>query len=207
MRSFAAAWMNAVLIAGCSSAGTGAVPGSSPTGSPVTRTSTAAPSSIVAPPSTVAAAATPDPATGTRSPAIGLPDPFRTPGATNPDVTPATLASTICSRGWTATVRPPASYTGSLKHSQLASGYSIGSDRNPADYEEDHLVPLEIGGHPTAETNLWPEPRAGVYGAGTKDKLENVVNHMVCGGSMSLADAQKLFMTDWIAAAKRFGLV
>ncbi|GAC1319146.1 MAG: hypothetical protein NVSMB12_18320 [Acidimicrobiales bacterium] len=132
---------------------------------------------------------------------------MRTPGAVNPAVTPETIGATICSRGWTATVRPPAAYTGSLKRAQLASGYSVGSDRNPADYEEDHLVPLEIGGHPTAEANLWPQPRAGIFGAGTKDKLENVVNHLVCDGRMSLADAQKLFMTDWIAAAKRFGIV
>ena len=145
--------------------------------------------------------------TGTRSPEIGLPDPFRTPGATNPDVTPATIGATICSRGWTATVRPPAAYTTGLKRTQLASGYAIGSDRNLADYEEDHLVPLEVGGNPTAETNLWPEPRAGIYGAATKDQLENVVNHMICDGRLSLADGQRMFMTDWIAAAKRFGIV
>ena len=145
--------------------------------------------------------------TGTRSPEIGLPDPIRTPGATNPDVTPATIGATICSRGWTATVRPPAAYTSGLKRAQLASGYSIGSDRNPADYEEDHLVPLEVGGNPTAETNLWPEPRAGIYGAGTKDQVENVVNHMICDGRLGLADGQRMFMTDWIAAAKRFGIV
>ena len=196
MRRFSAAVsVTAVLIAGCTTPSPSTVPGSSPTRSPETSA-----------PSTSARTA-PPPLTGTRSPAIGLPDPTRTPGATNPAVTPATLTATICARGWTATVRPPAAYTNGLKRTQLASSYSVGSDRNPTDYEEDHLVPLEIGGHPTAETNLWPEPRAGIFGAGTKDNLENVVNHEVCAGRMSLTDAQKLFMTDWIAAAKRLGVL
>lgn len=176
---------------------------------PVTpRPTTSAPTAPSNPTTTGTIPGTQEPTpTGTRSPAIGLPDPFRTPGATNPDVTPATIGATICTRGWTATVRPPAAYTTELKRAQLASGYSIGSDRNLADYEEDHLVPLEVGGNPTAETNLWPEPRAGIYGAGTKDQLENVVNHMICDGRLSLADAQRMFMTDWIAAARRFGIV
>jgi hypothetical protein len=37
-------------------------------------------------------------------------------------------------------------YTDNLKRQQLAEfGYA---DRNPADYEEDHLVPLELAGCP-----------------------------------------------------------
>lgn len=179
-----------------------------PTAPETTAPGTTAASDPSDPGTTGTTAGTPAPApTDTRSPAIGLPDPFRTPGATNPDVTPATIGATICSRGWTATVRPPADYTTALKRAQLASGYSIGSDRNLADYEEDHLVPLEVGGHPTAETNLWPEPRAGIYGAATKDRLENVVNHMICDGRLSLAEGQRLFMTDWIAAAHQLGVI
>jgi hypothetical protein len=34
------------------------------------------------------------------------PDPHRTPGAINPAVTQDTIASTICVKGWTRTVRP-----------------------------------------------------------------------------------------------------
>ena len=40
-----------------------------------------------------------------------LPDPTRTPGALNPEVTQATIGATICVRGWTQTVRPPQQYT------------------------------------------------------------------------------------------------
>ena len=33
------------------------------------------------------------------------------------------------------------------------------ADTNPiSDYEEDHLIPLELGGSPTSPLNLWPEP-------------------------------------------------
>jgi hypothetical protein len=38
---------------------------------------------------------------------LPLPDPACTPGALNPDVTQASIGSTICVSGWTATIRPP----------------------------------------------------------------------------------------------------
>src|SRR5581483_11403862 len=67
-------------------------------------------------------------------------------GALNPDVTQSNIATTICVRGWTATVRPPETYTTTLKVRQLAAlAYA---DQNPADYEEDHIIPLELGGAP-----------------------------------------------------------
>src|SRR3712207_3940055 len=47
-------------------------------------------------------------------------DRAHTPGALNPDVTQATIGSTICVRGWTRTIRPPSSYTSALKVEQLA---------------------------------------------------------------------------------------
>ncbi|MEU4526156.1 hypothetical protein AB0F52_46480 [Amycolatopsis sp. NPDC024027] len=46
---------------------------------------------------------------------LPLPDPTCTPGATNPDVTQATIGSTICVSGWTATIRPSTTYTNGLK--------------------------------------------------------------------------------------------
>jgi hypothetical protein len=89
--------------------------------------------------------------------AADLPNPVMTPGATNSDVTQANIERTICVRGYTKTIRPPAYYTNRLKKEQLAQyGYA---DRNPRHYEEDHLIPLEIGGNPTDPRNLWPEPR------------------------------------------------
>src|SRR6476620_11580421 len=58
------------------------------------------------------------PRPGARSPAI-LASWTITPGVVNPDVTQATIAATICRRGWTRTVRPPTAYTDSLKQRQL----------------------------------------------------------------------------------------
>ena len=108
-----------------------------------------------------------------------------TPGVLNPAVTQATIGSTICRRGWTRTVRPPVSYTNDLKHKGLHAYRLRGP---PSRYQEDHLISLELGGHPTDPRNLWPEPypRASVV-----DRQENELNAQVCSGRLSLAEAQR----------------
>jgi hypothetical protein len=63
-----------------------------------------------------------------------------TPGALNPNVRQGTIRRTICEAGWTAKVRPPVSYTNTLKAKQMLI-YELGG--SPSLYEEDHLVPLE----------------------------------------------------------------
>jgi hypothetical protein len=45
-------------------------------------------------------------------------------------------------------------------------------------YEEDHLISLEIGGAPSAEANLWPEPYNGPEGARVKDVVENKLHSL-----------------------------
>src|SRR5438045_2342486 len=55
--------------------------------------------------------------------------PTHTPGARYSKVTQATISSTICVRGWTATIRPPASYTNALKRAQLATDTELKSGR------------------------------------------------------------------------------
>lgn len=67
-----------------------------------------------------------------------LPNHERTPGATNPDVTQETIHQTICVPGWTATVRPPSSYTTKLKTHQIKE-YRY-KEKRLAEYEEDHLI-------------------------------------------------------------------
>ncbi len=111
--------------------------------------------------------------------------PALTPGALNPDVTPATIRQTICSRGWTKTVRPPTSFTSALKLVQMRNyGFAGG----PADYQEDHFISLELGGAPTDPKNLWPERRPR---ADEVDAIENDLNAQVCSGGLRLADAQR----------------
>ena len=58
------------------------------------------------------------------APAPDRPDPATTPGAVDPSVTQDNIDVTICVRGYTKIVRPPARYTNRLKREQLATvGY------------------------------------------------------------------------------------
>jgi hypothetical protein len=112
-------------------------------------------------------------------------DPRLTPGALNPDVTQATIGSTICVAGWTKTIRPPTSYTNGLKLKQLAD---YGLTGPPSGYQEDHFISLELGGDPTDPRNLWPEPYPR---ASEVDRIENELNEDVCSGRLTLAEAQQ----------------
>lgn len=136
---------------------------------------------------------------------VALPDPRYTPGAINPDVTQDNLDQTICRRGgYTKSIRPPESYTYHLKMQGIRQyGYS---DHRARDYEEDHLVSLEIGGSPTDPKNLWPEAHnvEGGWGSYTKDKLENRLHELVCRRQIPLAVAQNAEAHNWIAAYKQY---
>ena len=112
-------------------------------------------------------------------------DPVRTPGVLNPDVSEATLAATICKHGWTRTIRPPTAYTDALKRRQVRE-YGLAGPISG--YQEDHLISLELGGHPTDPRNLWPEPYPR---AARVDTIENELNAQVCSGALSLDDAQR----------------
>jgi len=134
--------------------------------------------------------------------AADLPDARQTPGAVNPDITQATIAQTICVPGYSRGVRPPMSFTDSLKRDQIALyGYA---DTDTRHYEEDHLVPLSLGGAPTDPHNLWPQPRHAKWGAARKDELEFVLHEMVCHGEIPLVPAQQAIEQDWIRAWKDY---
>ena len=116
--------------------------------------------------------------------AVVVADPVRTPGVLNPDITQATIGSTICVTGWTRTIRPSTEYTNALKRKQMRAYREAGGE---SDYQEDHLISLELGGHPTDPRNLWPEPYPR---ASHVDTIENELNAQVCSGSLTLAQAQ-----------------
>ena len=109
----------------------------------------------------------------------------RTPGVLNPAVTQQTIGSTICTKGWTRTVRPPVSYTNALKEQQMKQ---YGERGPPSAFQEDHLISLELGGNPTDPRNLWPEPYPR---AAQVDQIENQLNALICGGKISLAEGQR----------------
>jgi hypothetical protein len=163
------------------------------------------------------------------APAIDVPNPHLFPGATNPDITPDNIRENICLKGWsTKAVRPPSSYTTALKRAELKSlGYTtqnplpraptksgkstrldvtqcVEDSSNVACYEEDHLIPLELGGDPRSPDNLWPEPWFGVWNARVKDRLENKLHLMVCAGKIPLRDAQQAIATDWVGAYRQY---
>ncbi|MGI5508499.1 hypothetical protein [Streptomyces sp. CA-106131] len=126
------------------------------------------------------------------------------PGAYNPDVTQSNIHSTICVSGWTATVRPPTSYTNPLKAQGIIDyGYS---DTNMADYEEDHLVPLELGGAPRATGNLWPEPYSRSQTAHSKDGVETKLKNADCAGTITLSSARSAIKNNWTTALQVTGI-
>jgi hypothetical protein len=135
---------------------------------------------------------------------LPLPDSGCTPGSYNPNVTQSTIHSTICVSGWTATVRPPTSYTNPLKAQGIIDyGYS---DTSMSDYEEDHLVPLELGGAPRDPGNLWPEPHYGTKTAYTKDGTETKLKNAVCAGTITLSAARSAIRTNWTTALQVTGI-
>jgi hypothetical protein len=128
-------------------------------------------------------------------PAEIYPDAARTPGAANPAITQDNLFQTICSESWsTKEIRPPSSYTSALKRRQMRD---LGLDGPTAEYEEDHLISLELGGHPTDPANLWPERYQPRPGAREKDTVENYLHRQVCEQKMTLRDAQQAIAVDW----------
>ena len=76
------------------------------------------------------------------------------------------------------------SYTNKLKLIQMPL---YGETGPPSAYEEDHLIPLELGGAPRSTKNLWPEPRTQ---SRQSDPLENKLHLIVCSRKMTLAAAR-----------------
>lgn len=119
--------------------------------------------------------------------------------ALNPDVSQDTLKQTVCSPGYTKSVRPASSYTHAVKLRLLREA---GLDPSRAgEFELDHIVPLVLGGHPRKLSNLALQPWDE---ATTKDLLEVRLQRQVCGGQMSLFAAQACIAADWRACATKY---
>lgn len=125
------------------------------------------------------------------------------PGSVNPDITQSNISQNLCNPHWsTKTIRPPVSYTNTLKWKQIREYWY--SDTSKKSYEEDHIIPLEVGGNPSDPKNLFPEPyntvvNGKIVGAHQKDVVENKLHSEVCSGRMKLKAAQQIFMGDWYA--------
>ena len=137
-----------------------------------------------------------------------LPDPKCTPGSITPLVTSSNLSSTICRRGYSASVRPPLSLTEPAKYALMRAYGLTGSS---SQYEFDHLIPLELGGSSNL-ANLWPEPNQGTpselnpyshYGLNAKDGVESQSNYAVCDKGYPLALAQQEMAQNWVLANQK----
>jgi len=141
--------------------------------------------------SSVTLAATPF-SSGNPSPI--LPDRSKSPG----DVFPVD-AATICVPGYSKTRR---AVPDTLKEA-VYKLYGI-KDRNPSEYEIDHVVSLELGGNNSTK-NLFPQSYiTQPLNAHTKDKLENRLHSLVCAGKLDLTVAQQAIATDWTAAYVKY---
>ena len=61
------------------------------------------------------------------------------------------------------------------------------------------MIPLELGGSNSIK-NLFPEaanPRPGFH---QKDRLENRLHSKVCDGTLTLREAQRQFIVNWLQA-------
>jgi hypothetical protein len=120
----------------------------------------------------------------------------------NPDVTERTIKQTICAPGYTRAVRPATNYTNSVKAKLLRE---IGLDGSQmSEYELDHIVPLELGGHPRKPANLTLQPWGGEDGALRKDLLEQRLHILVCDRKLRLNEAQACIAEDWEACAAKY---
>lgn len=122
------------------------------------------------------------------------PDPKMTPGET---LTADTVL--ICSPGYAKSVRDvPSSEKRMVYHL-----YGI-DNRDPGEFEVDHLVSLELGGSNSIR-NLWPQSfLTHPLNAHVKDVLENKLHDLVCSGRVSIHDAQKDIATDWVSAYEKY---
>lgn len=124
-----------------------------------------------------------------------LPDPFCTPGEIDPRVTQENIYQTICVSGYTRTVRPSSSKMRRMKLESMAE-YGV-AEKDPGGFEYDHLISLQLGGSPSDERNLWPEPDDA---PNPKDAIEGRLHDLVCEGEISLAEAQERIAQNWLTA-------
>jgi hypothetical protein len=118
---------------------------------------------------------------------LPLPDPACSTG----DIFPNATKDVICVSGYSASVRDvPQS-----EKDDVYAEYGV-VNRQPYEYEIDHIVSLELGGSNDI-SNLYPEKYNMTLGARVKDKVENCFHRMVCDDELDLSKAQFIIATNW----------
>jgi hypothetical protein len=85
---------------------------------------------------------------------------------------------------------------------RVFAAYGIKSPRADQ-FEVDYLVTPDLGGTDSIR-NLWPQPYSVRWNAQIKDKLEQRLHQLVCGGQLDLATAQHDIASDWIGAYRKY---
>jgi hypothetical protein len=169
------------------------------------------PSATLLPPTNAILSETPEPASATpadtASPTSAGPQwgrqtktsgcvargPLQDPDCTPGDIFPTATAAQVCTPGYSSSVRDvPTS-----EKDAVYAEYGITS-HGTGQYEVDHLISLELGGSNDI-SNLWPEAANPAPGFHQKDVVENYLHAQVCNGAMTLAQAQQIIATDWLA--------
>lgn len=118
----------------------------------------------------------------------------------NPAVTQATVDETICVKGWTKSVRPPVSYTNSVKRELMErDGLPL---ELMADFVLDHRIPLALGGAPADWRNLILQDHDD---SEAKDRVEVCLARAVCAEMIDLDVARRAIWTDWKSAGRLCG--
>jgi len=125
------------------------------------------------------------------------PDPTCTPGSTEGGLT----IDQICPVAHTRQIRPPVSYTEPIKRAQMAA---YGATMPISNYEEDHVISLELGGSPRDKRNLWPEPHQS---PNEKDAVERAAHTYLCEHPEQLSRIQHEMATDWYALGRELHAV
>jgi len=137
------------------------------------------------------------------SPDVFLPDPQKSPGEADPDVT----VQDVCTPGYSKRVRH---VTEDTKRSVCAS---YGVTCTAQTYEVDHIIPLVIGGT-NNPANLFPQSyQTCPYNAWVKDRLEKFMHSSVCkilkeygedAATKILHVYQHEIATNWVEAYERY---
>lgn len=85
---------------------------------------------------------------------------------------------------------------------RVFAAYGIKSPQKDQ-FEVDYLITPDLGGTESIH-NLWPQPYSVRWNAHVKDKLEERLHELVCGGKLDLPTAQHDIAVDWIAAYKKY---
>ncbi|HZS56015.1 MAG TPA: zf-HC2 domain-containing protein [Bryobacteraceae bacterium] len=127
-----------------------------------------------------------------RAPVVSLPNSTITPGATV-----MMTQQQVCMQTNTKNKAVPFAL-----QRRVFDEYGIKS-ATPQLYEVDYLVTPALGGADDIR-NLWPQSYSAVWNAQVKDELEDRLRQLVCGGSLTLAEAQRDIAGDWIGAYKKY---